>query len=228
MRRSLSDQIMEQLAELITNSDIQPGDLLPPTGELAESYDVSLPVIREALKSLEGQGLIRLVKGKGSIVLPIDRHFLDRYFTRAIQLDSSAVAELLIVRRGLESEAAALAAMHRTEAELANLGQIVEGMRATMEDPSKYAELDVAFHVGLAEATRNGMLYMLTASVRSAMKESVLVGLQRPSYDSKLKNEVQGLHEAVFAAVERQDPQAAAQCMRDHFDNAVAAVVAGR
>lgn len=226
VRQSLSDQIARRLADMMIDSDLRPGDLLPATGDLAGTFGVSLPVVREALKSLEGEGLIRLVKGKGSIVRPVDREFLDRYFARALRFESGSVVELLAVRRALECEGAALAAVHGTDEQIAGLRKVVEAMAGATADPDQYAELDVAFHLALAEATHNEMLFMLIGSVRSAMKESVLAGL-RQRETAPLMAEVQRLHEAIVDAVESRDPEVAGRSMQEHFDSAANAIISG-
>lgn len=226
IRHSLSNQVSERLTSMILESDLSPGDLLPASGQLAATFEVSIPVIREALKSLEGEGLIRVVKGRGSVILDIDRDFLDRYFARAVRFQSWTLLELLGVRRALESEAAALAAVHGTPEQIESLCEITASMAAATDDPARYAELDVEFHVTVAEASRNHMLLMLIMSVRSALKESVLAGLGRRDTSDRMA-EVQRVHDAVADAVARRDPEAAAACMRDHFDSAVTAIVSG-
>ncbi|HET9345879.1 MAG TPA: GntR family transcriptional regulator [Candidatus Limnocylindrales bacterium] len=70
--RSLADQAAEALTEYIATERLQPGGVLPPEGQLAEQFGVSRPVIREALRVLAGTGAIEIVKGKRSVVRPID------------------------------------------------------------------------------------------------------------------------------------------------------------
>ena len=225
-RRSLANQIAERLGERILRSDLRPGDLLPPAGELAEDFGVSRPVVRESLKSLEGQGFIRLLKGKGAEICSVDGELLDRYFARAARFESRGIVELLEVRRSLEPAGAALAAERRTPDQLEALHSITAKMADTLDRPSRYAELDVAFHVAVGAATNNKMLTILLGAIRTGMKHSVLAGLRARGTGEQLVN-VQRAHDLVFDAIERRDADGAAAAMRDHFDSAVEAIVRG-
>jgi DNA-binding FadR family transcriptional regulator len=97
-------------------------------------------------------------------------------------------------------------------------------MREKLEDPEGYADLDVEFHLLLAEATRNKMMYYLIGSIRQTLRDAVLEGL-RSRHTGRQIARVQELHEEILAQVERQDPDGAERAMLAHFDDAVAALV---
>jgi GntR family transcriptional regulator, transcriptional repressor for pyruvate dehydrogenase complex len=67
-RGTLAEQVTERLLEYIETQRLKPGDLLPSETSLAGSFGVSRPVIREALKNLEGKGVLEIVNGKGAIL----------------------------------------------------------------------------------------------------------------------------------------------------------------
>jgi DNA-binding FadR family transcriptional regulator len=109
-RETLSDQVAKYLLLSISEKRLQPGDSLPSTARLMEEFSVSLPVIREALKSLSALGIITMSKGKGAIVKAIDDQLLRVFFSQAIRLEAEPLTRLMEVRQPLEIQSAMLAA----------------------------------------------------------------------------------------------------------------------
>src|SRR5690554_2390554 len=134
VRGTLAEQVTERLLEYIEAQKLTPGCLLPSETSLAASFGVSRPVIREALKNLEGKGIVEIVNGKGAYIRPIDPNPLRLFFQRAVQMERGTILELMEVRKGLEVQAAALAAQRRNEQDLQSIGKVVEGMRQNMHD----------------------------------------------------------------------------------------------
>ena len=113
---------------------MRPGDLLPSETSLATSFNVSRPVICEALKNLEGRGVIEIVNGKGAIIRPIDSDALRLFFQRAMQMERGTILEMMEVRKGLEVQAAMLAAERRDERDLAAIRSTVRAMREQVDN----------------------------------------------------------------------------------------------
>ena len=180
-------------------------------------------MIREALRSLAGKDMIDVVNGKGAIIKPVDSNPLRSFFRRAITFDKDTVIELLEVRKGLEFQTASLAAERRTDKELAQMHHDITEMREAMRDPARCIEFDLQFHLRIARATRNSMLYYLLESIRDATKNTILKGRRSRTTVDELER-VQVLHEMIYAAIEAGDPQQAGNAMMMHFDEAVLAV----
>ncbi len=227
-RGTLAGQAAERLLEYIENQRMQPGDLLPSEASLAASFGVSRPVIREALKSLVGQGVIEIVNGKGALIRPIDSDPLRVFFHRAMQMDRGAILELMEVRRGLEVQAAALAAKRRTGQDIQNIQQVVKTMRGSMDDLEAYTNLDVEFHFCIAAASHNTMMVYLVESIRGALRSSIVAGLRgrgehSPQADQHMRD-IQSAHEQLLEALVEGSEAQAMQAMMRHFDIAVAAI----
>ncbi len=221
-RQTLADQAADSLAKYIEESRLTPGAVLPSEAILTSMLGVSRPVVREALKALVGRGIIQIVNGKGAIVKPLDSDDLSAFFKRAVSFDKKAVRELLEVRRGLEVEMARLAALRRTDEDAAHLLGVVHEMRQQFEqlDPA-YVDSDLKFHLTIAAATHNSIMYYLVESIRDAMRDSILQWhlRERPV---EAYEQVQHIHEQIVAAIQQQDADAAAAAMTGHFDNAIA------
>jgi GntR family transcriptional repressor for pyruvate dehydrogenase complex len=219
-RYTLSEQVTEGLKALIDAQDLAPGDSLPSEAQLAAEFGASRPVIREALRTLQGQGLIEMTTGKNAIIKPISSAMLRAFFERAVAFKSASFRDLIEVRRGLELQSVALAASRCDQDDLARLRGALDAMRDQMTNPSQFAERDVQFHLHIAAAAGNPILYYLIESIRDAMRETVLHGLQhrltRADYE-----QVQAHHERIFQALLDHDLSQAQAAMQAHFDEAL-------
>ncbi len=225
-RQTYADQVTESLIEYIASSQAQPGELLPSTADLAAQFGVSRPVVREALKALEGQGVITIVNGKGAMIRPVSSETLETFFDRAVQMNDETIVELVEVRQPLEVQSAMLAAKRRTEEDIEGLSELMTGMRQHLHDFEIYARLDIEFHLRLAQAAHNQMLYLLIASIRETLAEAALAGLRRRQNPAELE-QVQVLHEAILDAVSAGEAEAAGEAMRRHFAETVAGLLSG-
>lgn len=219
-RHTLADQAAESILAFIYERELKPGEALPSAAVLAAQMGVSRPIIREALKTLEGQNTIEIINGKGAIIRPVGRQDLNTFFQRALGFDRKAIGELLEVRQGLEVQAARLTAKRHTPKDLDALAHILERMRNHFFNVEAYTDDDLAFHLSIAAATQNVMMVHMVESLRDATWESMhrWHDQQRTTEEYTL---VQQMHERIFDAVERGSPDEAAQAMFEHFDKAI-------
>jgi DNA-binding FadR family transcriptional regulator len=225
-RETLADQAARNLMAFIQAQALKPGSFLPPETQLAADLGVSRPIIREALKSLEGKGIIEVVSGKGAVIKPLDGQQLELYFQRAIQIESEAIIDLLELRKGIEVQSAALAAQRCTAEELATLAQIVGEMRRNLHNPEVYVELDIAFHNQIAAMTRNSLIRAMVQALRAAINSTINESMFRKQTDEQLEH-VQLGHEAILASLQRGDAEKSGRAMTAHFADAVMSLVYG-
>jgi DNA-binding FadR family transcriptional regulator len=222
-RGTLAEQVTENLLAYIESQNLKPGDLLPSETSLSTSFGVSRPVIREALKNLEGKGIIEIVNGKGALVKPIDSDPLRLFFQRAVQLERSTILELMEVRKGLEVQAVMLAAKRRQDADLVVIEKLVIAMRGEMHNPLNYANLDTEYHLAIASATHNSILFYLVESIRESLHNTIRTGLKsRHSFDQL--EHIQELHEKILRLITSGDLIGAGESMALHFDEAIEAI----
>jgi GntR family transcriptional repressor for pyruvate dehydrogenase complex len=225
-RETLADQAARNLMAFIQSQALKPGSFLPPETQLAADLGVSRPIIREALKSLEGKGIIEVMSGKGSVIKPLDGEQLQLYFQRAIQIESEAIIDVLELRKGIEVQSAVLAAQRCTADEIASLAQIVAEMRRNLHDSDAYVELDIAFHNQIAAMTRNTMIRTLVGALRAAINSTINESMIRKQTDEQL-DRVQVGHEAILASLELGDAEKSGRAMTAHFADAVMSLVYG-
>ncbi|MDX6533960.1 MAG: hypothetical protein QOF68_1704 [Gaiellales bacterium] len=205
-RVSASEAVRDQLVRLISSGRLGVGTKLPAEHELARTFKVSRTVVREALGSLRGMGLVESHTGRGTFV-SASRPSLQ---TGLLGGRFSAV-ELHDVRSLLEIPTAALAARARSQADLDHLQWVIQAQERC-DDPLEWVKLDIDFHVGLARATGNRVLETLVEDLRELQMEQSLA----LSVPGRMKAGTKE-HQLILAAVEAQSEQRASRAMRKHL-----------
>lgn len=222
-RATLSDQVARHLLQHIMDSDLKPGDLLPPMSTLTRQYGVSLTVIREAVKSLSALGLVTLVKGKGALIKPVGDELLQHFFSRAALLESQPLTQLIEVRIPLEVQCAGLAARRRTDRDVARLEQLTADMQSSLTQAEQYIQLDAQFHLAVAYAAHNLMLYYLLSSIRKALESSMSEIRRAREVHGRVGFE-QSAHETILAAIRLGQADEARAGMQLHLDETAALI----
>jgi DNA-binding FadR family transcriptional regulator len=151
--------VVEELANLIIGGTYGEGRALPTEPALCEEFGFSRTVVREALMLLEERGLVRVEQGRGTTVQPRSSwDLLDPVVLRialAYDDEMTLLDDLISIRRVLEREMGAEAAGRLTEAELAELGRLVDEMEGTYDDYDRFRDFDNAFHAIIMRASGN-------------------------------------------------------------------------
>ena len=214
----LPDRVAEILAAEIDKGKLRPGDKLPTEAELCEKFKVSRAVIREALSQLKYEGLLDSRQGKGVIVLGNAGRRSFR-LTEAEKLSENDLAQLYELRAILESETAALAALRRGTKNLNALKKCLGKMALAVEKDDSGTFPDLEFHQGIARASGNQHVCDLMLFLND--KVSVVIGEAR-SHSRQyagFPERVQKEHEAIYQAIEAQDPIKAKEAALIHLKN---------
>jgi len=203
-------QVEKAIRGAILSGELQVGERLPAEAELARQFGVSRTTIREALQTLWAEGLIRKTPGVGggSFVESIDHRSLERTMQqslhRLLQLGTLQPDELNVVRELLELPAVRLAAMNRSDADLARLKANTAARRtATAADP-RLADLDSEFHRVAAEASGNRVLAALIAALHTACSPDAQAEDSEQVNDLALRH-----HQGITDAIAARDPDEA-------------------
>ncbi|MEV0289117.1 MULTISPECIES: FadR/GntR family transcriptional regulator [unclassified Kribbella] len=216
-KRGLAHDVVEELKRRILSAEISPGDKLPAENSLVEEFGVSRTVVREAVSRLQAAGLVETFQGRGSFVLAVPERAAGLRQVRSHR----DVLELLDFRIGVESEAAGLAAVRRTEHQLKAIERALDDFRRIGADPGRSVEADFAFHLKVAAASGNRFYTDLIDSLGPMMIMLPRTRLD-PAYemsDATHLTRVVLEHENIYAAIARQDPDAARAAARVHLSN---------
>lgn len=218
--RSLALELVSSLGERIRDGRLKVGDKMPTEAAIMAEFDVSRTVVREALSKLQACGLVDTRHGIGTFVLGLgdDAGFkISREQYGTLQ-DVVAVLELRI---GLETEAAALAAQRRTEANLDAMRKALDALSYALEHGSDAVAADFLFHQEVARATQNDHFADLMTTLgsriipRARLEPAQVMTDERREYLRR----VNGEHESIFDAISAQDSEGARAAMRTHLAN---------
>jgi GntR family transcriptional repressor for pyruvate dehydrogenase complex len=162
--------IFEELQQRIRQGDWLPGDRLPSITQLAKELQVGAGTIREALRSLQSIGMIKIEHGSGVYVTgarpstELSSHFQN--------VGDGLLLALAETRRILEPELASLAAERGTNEELTEIEGLVRQMEEEDKNGSDFDDLDVLFLRQFARAARYPILYQTMECVSDLFLES--------------------------------------------------------
>jgi GntR family transcriptional repressor for pyruvate dehydrogenase complex len=214
------EQIADQLRELITSGTIAPGERLPNEATLARQFGVSRATVRESLRVLSAQNLVRTAKGSGGgsyVTLPTVDHiseFLGSNFNLMTAAQDVSLEDLLEARMLLEVPAARLAAERRSEDSLARLQAAVPEELLSLSTQDQFA-FNRSFHSTVLEACGNKLLYVSAQPIFSVLQRA----LQRSHLSTAFHRSIDESHRRITAAIEAGDPDAAEREMRDHLEH---------
>jgi GntR family transcriptional repressor for pyruvate dehydrogenase complex len=216
-RQTLTTQVIDYALGLIRSGRVKPGEKLPTEQQLTERLGVSRTCVREAMKSLESLGLIRVGPRVGAVVLepsPVDMLLAQQL---GAEVEDKQPDVLLEFRMIVEVGLASLAAERADARDLAAMERALEVYRREMEEQrSVDCHTDMSFHAALATASRNplgeAVWQMISARLGEVLERNAAV----PNvYPNTLRD-----HEAIFAAIEARNPRRARETMRKHLENA--------
>lgn len=216
-RRKVYEQVAEQLLGQIGGGHLSTGDALPSERELTETFGVGRSSIREALRMLESQGVITSEPG-GAFVVAHAANPLNSSLQLVFTLDSEAgLHDLFELRRIIDCEAAALAAIRRTAQHVAEMElSIVEMEQALAADgrDERFIAADLRFHLAVAEATGNRLILYSVQAARDVIRRALLTVVNVPESPESAIVE----HRAVREAIAAGNPGAARDAMCTHLD----------
>lgn len=222
-----SDVLAEELRERILSGEFPEGAALPPERELVVQTHMSRTTVREALRILEVQGLVKIKAGRagGAFVQRPGEESMARSVGLLIRGRQIRLAALLETREGLEPFCAKLAARNRTEADLEMLFDRNQAV-AEAGDISDFLHANIDWHLAIAQASHNelliGMMMALGPAIYSATHNEEFI-------DDAVRATTVRAHAAINRAIRDQDAAAALRRMERHvhsYSEEVAAVEA--
>lgn len=205
--RNVHSQVADRIGALIVRGDIAPGEPLPAELKICEMLDVSRTVVREAIRTLTGKGLVESRPKSGTRVRPREEwNQLDvdvlRWQLEHTDIDSY-LAKIFELRNALEPTAAALAAKSATTADRTDL-RAAWGAMVAARDNDAFVTADIAFHKRLYIASRNEFFWPIAQMFEITLRESfrlAALGDHRPrAFDE---------HRDVLEAIEAGDAERA-------------------
>lgn len=182
--RSMPVQLARELGRRIVAGSFEPGSLIDDENALAERYEVSRVVVRDAVKILVGKGLLDVRRGIGTRVRPRDRWSLldDDVLAWHLSAPPSAsfLRQLMEIRLAMEPKAARWAAERATDEDIVEIANAINGMEEAQGSTEKFIVADALFHKAVLKAAHNEFLSGLEGVIFSALLVSVKITNQDP------------------------------------------------
>jgi DNA-binding FadR family transcriptional regulator len=217
--QSLADRITISLREDIAKGRYAAGGQLPPSKDLAESYGVSITVVREAFSRLKADGLIASRQGKGVFVAADG-------MARPFRLVKSggaprALLEVFELRMGIEVQAASLAAERRTNRDLQQMAKFLKIMKPSRTSFEEGLAADIEFHRAIAVATRNSLIVSFVEFLQPHLREAI--ALARTTSAKQRETEIAAYQEHcdIYEAIAAGDKRRASTAVRNVLEGSL-------
>lgn len=216
--------VLRWVDDRILSGAMKVGDQLPPERELARLLDVSRAAVREAVRTLQAQGVVRSSVGAGpaggTTITAVPSGALGRMLRLHVALSNFPLPDVVEVRIALECLSVRLAADNATPADLMVMRELLDTMEDLDIDRAHFNDCDTAFHVALAAAAGNRLARDLTAAIRESLRLPILDRFRSLEAWEGITPGLRHGHEAIYDAVSRGDGDAAAALTEEHIRSA--------
>lgn len=214
---SLADDLVRRIEEQIHNGILVPGARFPTEKTITDDFGVSRTVVREAFARLAARGLLVSRRGSGAFVSD-DAHYTAFQITPEESRAIEDVLKLLEMRMGLETEMAFIAAQRRSKKDLDDMTTAIDAMERSVDADASMAA-DAQFHACIARATGNEYFVRFTdfLGVRLVPSRRLYLQADDPVRHRAYAATINRDHQAIYKAIEGQDPSAAGRHARRHM-----------
>jgi len=209
--------IVNQVRELIRKGKLEPGDKLPSEQQLAKMFDVSRPLIREALCVLEVLGITEAQRGKGNYIKAILKNSLSDQKVEELEKEIDPI-ELLEARKSIESAIAEIAALKATKRDIFYLNKIFDEIKKSKNDIPTIMKLDKKFHINLSKIADNSILFSIMGFLTEGKRGKLWKKLEEKSWAIPNRFDKYSLeHAEIINAIKNNDKSQAKRAMYKHI-----------
>ena len=209
------DIIIRQIRGLILSGQLNPGDRLPSERKLAEKFKLSRGNVRIALQKLEFYGILKTLPQSGTVVAGMGITAFEGIVSDMLKIEDNDFASLVETRVVLEAKAARLAALRRTDEDIAAIKEAMLAHAANAKT-GQADEEDLLFHIKIAEASKNNVLKSLMIIITPDIIKSFIH--LNVCENGRSVNSIDE-HQIILDAIIAQDPIAAEKAMKDHLND---------
>lgn len=218
--------VLQRIENQIVTGALRAGERLPPERELAELLGVSRPAVREALRVLEAQGVVRSQVGKGpdsgTTIDRVPSDALARLLRLHVALGSFPLKDVVDTRVALERASVVLACRNARPQDLERMNGNLLSMEEPDIDRETFDQFDTDFHVALADAGGNRLMSDVTRAIRESVRMPILAAMTAMAETGMhgwpgVRDGLRADHRAIYIAVEAGQAERAADRMESHI-----------
>lgn len=214
--QSAPEMIYNKIRDMITSGRLKPGDTIPTEGELIKMFQRSRPTVREAMRMLENDGLIKLNPGnKDSVVTEPSVGAISKPVASLAAIKGVTLLDLLEYREVNDIMILTLAAGRRTETDLENMREALSALRASLNDSDLFQSFCLEFLYRLADCTHNEYIKLMDQITKQLAPGVLSRGLSEegPSFAENLTE----FYEKIYRLIAEGNGQAAAELQLEHL-----------
>jgi GntR family transcriptional repressor for pyruvate dehydrogenase complex len=210
----IQKDIISKIRDLINHKNLEPGDRLPSERMLSEKFQVTRSSIRVAIQKLEFYGVLKSIPQSGTYITNIGVIAINGIIKNLLRLDNPDFKSLVETRILLELKTTSLAALNRTNEDLADMEDALQAYKNKVLKNEDAVQEDLLFHLAIAKAsgntTMNSIMLLITPEIITNFEKYHIC-------DSGLSHKAINEHQAIFDAIKSQDSILAQEKMRAHF-----------
>jgi len=210
----VSDEIANQIKQLILDGKLKPGDRLPPERDLIKQLGVSRPSLREALNALVSVGFLEVRQAKRTFVKSVTSKLIEDPLTLLIKADEQKIFDLIEVRKAIEVWAAYHAAERASKEDIETLETVITDMKKAFEEGRSWEKQDADFHLAIAQATHNTIHAHIMSGIYDLLRESVGSVFRDRTKIKKLLDQ----HLKIINAIKSHSPDKARERILEHLN----------
>jgi GntR family transcriptional repressor for pyruvate dehydrogenase complex len=217
--QALSESVAVQLLAKIDAGVFARGGKLPTEAMLAQQFGVSRTVVREAISRLKNEGVVAPRQGSGVFIT-------EQAGIKPLRIDYAeissidAVMQIVDLRRSIETEVAAQAALHCTAADMRAIDAALAAIAKDVQARGDGVRADVAFHRAIAAATRNVYFTKTLDFLNQYLEAATRVTRGNEARRDDFSRQVLQEHQAIVEAIRARDEAAARRAAQNHLLNA--------
>lgn len=207
----LADEVARQITQAIQEGRFLSGESLPPARELASRFNVSRPILREALSILQIQGFVSIRHGRGTFIKDPNTDILNVSLEIWLTKNRSLIENFYEARLAIEPVCAARAAQLAGDKDIAELRAILERLDhlTNVKDTAVLVSADIDFHSTIAKFSRNEFLIKMLNSLIVPETDVRKIVLRLPNHLFTTNKH----HIEIFKAIESRKPTTARKAM---------------
>ena len=215
-RERVSESVANQIREAIFSGQLAPGHKLPPEREMAEQFETSRVALREALRSLEQEGMIEIKRGSGGGAFVTDFEAALRALADSmhmiVKLGQAKSSHLTEVRTMLEPVMARTAAKRATAEDIKALGDLLDAQESELLSGDLSRDRNIEFHRVIADACHNPVLSVVVMAINGAIRDEIY----RSKLTREMREQVVRYHRELYRAISARDAESAGRIMEEH------------
>lgn len=226
VRKSLFEEVSEQIIVLIKRGQWQTGEKIPGEIELSQSFQVSRNSIRESLKALELVGILSSKAGRGTFVSEQALRNINNMELAALIENDSTLVELMETRLMIEPELAYLAAQRATDEDIKRLEASIQKGRKALADKTYSLDIGMEFHGLIREMAQNRILNNFMKSINDHLIAQRAKVMLRHLDEYVIKVEWNE-HAQMLEYIKAGEAEAVKRYMYDHIRNSLDLIIEG-